>query len=429
MSNGIPSLAGADPRTADPMSVFLQRHRHDCHRPLGQKRFNSGEHVWLGCEGARLAIERVRRSAGVMVEPDLLDAIARQDGRETLRYGELVALSGDFYDSPQALFEEKPSPLPWLWESNDLSGLRDIFRTELDWIERRLAQVRPDVPYPAANLQMAWHAKSYVELALRNVDHFGWHNVRAYVRHHGQAMRLAMDSRSPDDDSLRRAIFTNAFADHFLTDGFAAGHIRIPRAEICDWARQRGWNDSIAGALSKLLHDQDGHADLDSLHGGASEDHRREGSGLRVSNALGEEWETYCDGQLFLERSEASPAVRHAVEAVADSVCELLIAWKHREIPEGLHAATRRVPFPHPGVPALSAKFPADLPQPDFDRLWGSVDWYAKAFGLQRKHLHELFEALPSLMQAFRTHVAEQAGEADMACIAPAYVHAFRDIA
>lgn len=32
-------------------------------------------------------------------------------------------------------------------------------------------------------------------------------------------------------ETFRWALFTNAFADHFLTDAFAAGHVRVPRAE------------------------------------------------------------------------------------------------------------------------------------------------------------------------------------------------------
>ncbi len=419
---------------ADPFSVFVAQHRQTATTPIMKKRFNAGEHAWLGSQGALRACERLQ-GLGVIVDTALFETISRKDQREALQYGELVALSGDFYESPEALFEEKPSPLPWVWESNDLSDLRDVFQHELSWITERLDDTGEDRPYPDENLRLAWNAKSYVELALRNVDHFGWHNQLAYVKHHRAALLLAAQSQGPDDEQLRQALYTNAFADHFLTDGFAAGHIRVPRLEICNWAAAHGYSDRIAGALSKLLHDQDGHVDLHSLHPGPGEAHAHahHGLGLPVVNALGEHWETYCDGQLFLNKSTSDPAVNQAVHAVADSLVELLLAWKRRELPERLYAATQRVPFPDPGAPTLAQKFPADLPAAELDRLWSSIAWYTKVpwlSGLQREHLQALLVALPELMANFRYNVdAACLHNPDVAWLDPRYVSAFRQIA
>jgi hypothetical protein len=417
----------------DPLSVFIDRHRRGLANAPGQKRFNAGEHAWLGGAGVAKARERLA-AEGILLDAKLFDEIPRRDGREVLQYGELVALSGDFYETPEALFDEKPSPLPWLWESNDLSDLRTLFQHELDWIERRLDDTCDCRPYPDENIRLAWNAKSYVELALRNTDHFGWHNQLAYVRHHRAALDMAARSTDPEDPLLRQALYTNAFADHFLTDGFAAGHIRVPRAEICDWAAARGDSESVAGALSKLLHDQDGHVDLGSLHGGNSEvaRHDRQGLGLPVRNAHDERWETYCDGQLFLNKSEDDAAVKWAVEAVADSVTELMLAWKRRKLPEGIYLATRHVPFPDPEAPTLIGKFPADLPEADLERLWQGIAWWAKGrwfSGLRKVHLRALFEALPELMAEFRRHVEADRDHPDVALIHPAYVDAFARIA
>jgi hypothetical protein len=416
---------------ADPLGIFLVRHRAGLPKSRGTKRFNAGEHAWLGSRGAAEACQRLLDDRGTAVEPGLFESIARKDGREVLAYGELVALSGDFYESPEALFDEKPSPLPWLWEANDLSDVRAVFARELSWIEDRLAHSSGGSPYPDENVRLAWNAKSYVELALRNVDHFGWHNVCAYARHHAVALEFAADSGGRVNETFRRALYVNAFADHFLTDGFAAGHIRVPRAEICDWAQTQGLGDKIAGALSKLLHDQDGH--VASIHGEATEEHRHADDGLRVRNADGSEWHTYCDGQLFLERSAASPAVAHAVDAVADSVLELLLAWQRRELPPKTYLATRRVPFPHPDAPTLAAKFPADMASAEFDRLWKSVAWYAKVpwiSGLEPRHVHALFAALPEIMAAFRTHIGEQAADPAIAGrVDPGYIGAYRNVA
>ncbi|SEL89429.1 hypothetical protein SAMN05216359_12225 [Roseateles sp. YR242] len=431
-----PSDAHGSPPLADPFSLFLTAHAGSNGSRIAQKRFNAGEHAWLGGCGAAAAVERLARQ-GVAVDAELFKSIPRKDERESLQYGELVALSGDFYESPEALFEERPSRLPWLWESNDLSDIRRLFAEELHWIDQRLDGVGEyATPYPDANIRLAWNAKSYVELALRNVDHFGWHNQLAYVRHHRTALELALRAKGPDDPWLRQALYTNAFADHFLTDGFAAGHIRVPRQEICDWADRQGLNDRVAGALSKVLHDQDGHADLQSLHG-ISEPHEqgvshRHGLGLPVVNAADERWETFCDGQLFLNRSTQDPAVEQAVEAVADSVEELLMAWRHQQLPDGCYRATARVPWPDPGAPTLVQKFSATMAKDDLDRLWDSIAWYGRVpwlSGLKRDHLRQLFAALPDLMSTFRSHIEAQSGSTDAQRLDPRYVEGMRHVA
>jgi hypothetical protein len=419
----------------DPLTLFVAAHRAGRGRTRGAKRFNAGEHAWLADEGARRACDRLSRSLNLGDGERLFASIARRDGVEELRYGELVALSGDFYESPEALLEERPSALPWLYEGNDLSDLRRYFADELAWIEARLNGAGDPV-YPDYNVRFSWNAKAYVELALRNTDHFGWHNVRAYCRHHARALDLALAARGRDDETFRQALYTSAFADHFLTDGFAAGHVRVPRAQIRAWAEETGRGEKLAGVLSKVLHDQDGHVDAGSLHGQVDENARAPGDGLHVQNAAGDEWYTRCDGQLFLERrADAGPAVEHAVEAVAASVGELLFAWRRRELPRERYEATRLVPFPHPRAPPLAEKFPARLPDAAFDALCGRVEWYARipwvGAGFRRDDLRDLLAALPGLMERFRAEVSrDAAAEPDLtARMDPGYVSAYERVA
>lgn len=355
-----------------------------------------------------MACEDLKNSRGIKIPEDLFASISRRDGKEQLQYGELVALSGDFYETPDELFDERPSPFPWLYESNDLSDLRQIFTNELQWIEER-QKGKGGTTYPDENIRLAWNAKSYVELALRNTDHFGWHNIVAYCKYHEEALKLASSSRGQETDIFRHALYTNAFADHFLTDGFAAGHIRVPRAEILIWAQKKGFGQKISGSLCKLLHDQDGHINIHSLHGVTNENLRSEEDGLRVQDSTGTSWYTYCDGQLFLETQKGKPAIDRAVLAVSASVGELLLAWKQNEIPNGVYEATRYVPFPHPESIKLIDKFPKDISDTDLDKLWKSVSWYSKVpwiAELEKKHILELFEDLPQIMGEFRNNIA-----------------------
>lgn len=422
----------------DPLTVFLSLHQRSLPATRAAKRFNAGEHAWLASAGAAGACKQLAEEQAITVDEALFQAIRRRHAPEELQYGELVALSGDFYPSPGALFDEKPARLPWLWEKNDLSDIRSIFAEELGWIEGRLSQ-QPFRPYPDSNVRFAWNAKSYVELALQNTDHFGWHNMLAYCEHHEAALQLAREAEGRDNETFRRALYTNAFADHFLTDGFAAGHIRVPRAEIISWAERKKLDPKIAGALSKLLHDQDGHVDVHSLHNAAAERDRHSEDGLRVRDATGAEWYTRCDGQLFLEGDLGLPRIERPVLAVQASVYELLLAWTKRELPRGAYQATRFVPYPHPDERPLVDKFSAELPEDSLRALWKSVSWYAKIpwlVGLEREHVRALFESLPEIMAEFRANVARAARmhegryeDERVARLEPRYVAAYLTIA
>lgn len=429
-ASDMPPIDPATPSNpaADPFTVFHETRRRAAGTDPEGRRFNSGEHVWLGTRGVGLAREQLAQSHGVAIDERLLRQIPRQSSDEVLEYGEIVALSGDFYETPEALFEERPAPLPWLWEDNDLSDLRELFEAELDWISERHRNRDERPVYPDYNIRMMWNSKSMIELALRNEGHFGWHNIELYLRYHAEALQLAYDSHGREGETFRRAVYVNAFADHFLTDGFSAGHIRVPRAEIVAWAERERLSPKIAGLLSKLLHDQDGHVDLHSLHGVA--EGRRE-DGLPVRNSLGTTWRTRCDGQLFLDPDDLDgPAVTTPVAAVAASVRELLLAWRQGELPKGIYEATRYVPFPDPTAPRLVDKFPADISDIELDELWKGTALYAKVIGLRVDHFRRLFVALPGLMAQFRTSIAAAVDRDPQISerVAPEYIAAFRSI-
>lgn len=425
---------GADRRSelVDPIALFVTSHRASLPAARrGGKRFNGGEHIWLGDHGAAQGCKLLEAQHGIDVSyEDVFNGIHRRRTPEALRYGELVALSGDFYETPEELWDERPSPVPWLWEGNDVSDLQAILAKEVAWINENRVH---DQRYPDYDIRLAWNAKLYVELALRNVDHFGWHNIRAYVKYHAIALDLAREARGRNDETFRKALHWNAFADHFLTDGFAAGHMRVPRAEIIDWAAARGWARERSGALSKLIHDQDGH--VGTLHGAADEATRGATDGLHVRNARGDEWYTRCDGQLFMDGcAVGSPRVDLPVEAVSRSVLELLVAWKRGDLPAGLYGATELVPFPHPDAPTLVSKFPGTISDGDLKALVDSVAWYTKlpwpAPALSGDHIRALFQALPGLMDQFRASVAKDAASAPdaIARMDPRYVQAFKTL-
>jgi subtilisin family serine protease len=413
----------------DPLEAFHARRTKMSAE--AKKRFEAGEHAWLGDRGFQLAFESAELRGRIRY--DDYKIIARRDRTEQFRYGELVALSGDFYASPGDLYWEKRGALTWLWEKNDLSDIREGFAKELATIK---AQQKGRVEYPDNNIAFWWNAKSYVELALDNNAHFGWHNLRTYCKHHKAAIEYALRAREVwnyDQNKARElwgeALFTNAFADHFLTDGFAAGHVRVPRQQIRAWSLARGWDEKVAGALSKLLHDQDGH--ISTVHG---EGHAlNEADGLPVRNSLGQEWDTRCDGQLFIEHKDEDLALAAPVEAVRRSVVDLLRAHLDGVRPQGVYRALELVPFPRPGSPGLADKFHG-MKDAQRAALLEAVQWYVKipyiSTGLNDTHLKEMFAALPSLMGDFRAAVAKEVAESPelAARIPPALIEAYKGV-
>jgi hypothetical protein len=189
-----------------------------------------------------------------------------------LTYGEVVALSGDFYAS---------------WDALDTAPLREVI--DLIPLIRGHATT--------TQLQQAT-AGRYLTLAATNVAHFsnvpiGQRNVDRWREMHTRAIAEAHAGRA------NTAWGINAAADHFLTDAFSGGHIRTPRAALV--------TSSIGNIESKILHD------LDNEHG------------VEVRNARGDApWIAYGDDMLGDPRNATNQAL--AEEAVRLSRADITAA-------------------------------------------------------------------------------------------------------
>jgi hypothetical protein len=358
--------------------------------------FNSGEHVILGDHGYRLACEAQGRPC--------LTSLVRADGKQSFSYGELVAFSGDFYASPEGIYREKVEPF-LKWHRNDVNDVKKRFQEEVEAIENFL-HGHSDQVYPDFNLSYAWNYPDYLNLSLANESHFGFHNMQAYVKYHAEALELALQAHELAAVDARRsqelfsqALIHNAFADHFLTDGFASGHIRDPRTQILQWSRASGLSDRAAGTLAKVIHDRDGEIRLSGEHG------------MQVSNARGDLWLTRCDAQLFWKNSMEDPSIQIPVQAVAASVGEILDAYENGEQVEGVYAATAYVPFPAAAERRLIELFPSTMADAEYDRIMKQMAFYTqiKAFsGVDKAVLKTLTASLPGIMQNFRDAVQQE---------------------
>jgi len=98
----------------------------------------------------------------------------------------------------------------------------------------------------------------YISLALDNRDHFRPYNRDAYEAGHQLALqqaKLAHDETSPGikEGRLHKAILMELYAQHYMGDAFAAGHMRVPRVELVDSCRIK----KLGALLVKKMHDED----------------------------------------------------------------------------------------------------------------------------------------------------------------------------
>jgi hypothetical protein len=146
-----------------------------------------------------------------------------------------------------------------------------------------------------------WRFKSrtsYWLLALENDEHFNPKATRSWADYHAAAVDEALAGAAADGlasvERLERAIHESAFADHFLQDAFAAGHM--------------GFNRSASpAAASKSFHDA------------------WNARGRVVCNRAGGRWVTFGDGRL--DRPENQDGRRHVLDAATASVRNVLRAF------------------------------------------------------------------------------------------------------
>jgi hypothetical protein len=159
--------------------------------------------------------ELVTKSTGVF------DAELPVEGGLTLTYGDLVAFGGDhFKDFAQLVGEAK-----------SVGGLARLKKLR-DMIDKSATQ---SVDFEKASTVSAEYAQRFIDLALENIPHFshGGTAIATWSGLHSEAVGYAFAAGMLGDTSgLGKAYAMNAFADHFLTDSFSSGHIRVPREEI-----------------------------------------------------------------------------------------------------------------------------------------------------------------------------------------------------
>lgn len=162
---------------------------------------------------------------------------------------------------------------------------------------------------------------AYINLAVVNYDHFLPDAAVAYQTGHREALQTALKAHQAAENGqpilagqlLELAYAQNAFANHWLTDAFSAGHIRTPRVAI---ANQIALPAVLNLLIANLMHDEDNKI------------------GLYVANKVGMSWKAHGDGRLFSADSrEQREIMLTTMQISADAIYE---AFRSGEMPATL---------------------------------------------------------------------------------------------
>jgi hypothetical protein len=265
----------------------------------------------------------------------LLLPVGRAVGQDlALTYGQVIALGGDFYgdpDQPVCTAADPKAQFMSNFKTLGVSGteakqiLNIANKYEFIPIEDRIKKGQAPsgafstIPWTLSGLYLMSDEDTafdqatgagissiispgrYLKLAKTNFDHFGVDAMTCYRVGHILAQEMAIQAKKnnqPEDLKLAYAI--NAFADHFLTDLFAAGHMRTPRRQLSEYLY--GF-DVAAGFCSKLMHDEDNKF------------------GLWVENARGDRWVAFGDARFRDRCSTANRIVmKKAIQQSMDDV-------------------------------------------------------------------------------------------------------------
>ncbi|CAM0117192.1 hypothetical protein [Rhabdochlamydiaceae symbiont of Dictyostelium giganteum] len=290
--------------------------------------------------GEHLAIGEATRLQGLEGDQTVLTV-----GPHQLRFSHIVALAGDFYAiSGEAISlpggNDRAKTVRFQNAFNTLvHANHEELKAILDEIHQESRDVKesgtPHHCYSHCNAKGMSALKKikadYEDLLIDNSDHFEKNAEDAYRIGHTLALQVAKEAgQTQNKEKLKYAYALDAFACHFLTDLFAAGHIRNQRGALEVFLRDQLkfsnlMSKKIAGLLTGAQHEEDGK------------------KGLKVQNQEGRVWKSYGDGFYFSPQSRANQ--ERVIESVNRSAGEIYTAYSHPD-EEFISHMTMLIPHP-----------------------------------------------------------------------------------
>jgi hypothetical protein len=270
-----------------------------------------------------------------------------------LTYGQVIALGGDFYGIPDQPINEGASPAERVQRftnafnslakrpasNTEATLILKVMQKEIDAVNQAIKDGKqPHEAYDALadTLSEQWNRITgggsfisalfplgrYLKLAANNTDHFAEGALLAYLAGHTAALQqAALGHERGDENHLVLAYAMNAFADHYLTDLYSAGHLRVPRRQLAAVVTP----SDLGSLISRFMHDEDSKF------------------GLQVRNDNGDQWRMYGDKRYFDANDSANRA--QVNQAVQISVDEIAAAFFSGIVPSaGQFAALKRLP-------------------------------------------------------------------------------------
>jgi hypothetical protein len=200
--------------------------------------------------------------------------------------GDLIALMGDFYRTPEALAKAPPAEIKEI-----LAAIKRERAGEL-------GGGKANAVYQAITLKYRQKSETFLELAKVNAPHFTPTNRAAWKTLHLEAIKKAKQVALGQGD-FQEALMIDAAGGHFLTDAFASGHLfnkknledaiiihlrqNPPRSANPELQAYYGLVES-QGVTHQLV--------LKNIHD------RLNTEGVQVTNKKGMKWRTYGDDHL-----------------------------------------------------------------------------------------------------------------------------------
>ena len=176
----------------------------------------------------------------------------------------------------------------------------------------------------------------YMKVATKMFDHFGNDAIASYQTGHRLAMDTAINAST--NDELTQAYAYEAYADHFLTDLFAGGHIRTQikqLSKICNTDNNfidKSISEKIGMSFAHIMHNKD-NAD-----------------GVVAIAKDGSKWKSYGDAHLFIP--ENAENLSRVVDTVQLGINQIFLAYtkgktqqdKEAYINNSINQITSRLP-------------------------------------------------------------------------------------
>ncbi len=254
-------------------------------------------------------------------------------GGAKLTFGQIIALAGDYFGvalepiSLGADRDEKQKRFLAAYRelancpSDDVYRLTKEFDIEEKEAKSAIAEAKAEsdginkVTTKETEIALKSTRGKYLTLAEHNLDHFNTQAHDAFWTGYELAMTAAVSAsklpkRTAREQRLEHAYKLLAFACHFMTDLFASGHMRAPRAEL-----EATFGAEIGSLLTLFQHNEDGDMGLEVT--------------AKTKDGIKQTWRAYGDGHLFEKKSTENQ--NRALSTVQEAVNEIHQAFLHQK--------------------------------------------------------------------------------------------------